>query len=75
MLFFSVTILVFMINNDILYFSKIEAVKLDIIYEAVNMSLVIQEIEQIFSHPASKKNCYFLVKLTKSCLRPFILMK
>jgi signal transduction histidine kinase len=41
--------------NDILDLSKIEAGKLDVIYEPVNMRMVIQEIEQIFSHTASQK--------------------
>lgn len=41
--------------NDILDLSKIEAGKLDVIYEPVNMRMVIQEIEQIFSHSASQK--------------------
>lgn len=41
--------------NDILDLSKIEAGKLDIIYEPVNMRMLIQEIEQIFSHTASQK--------------------
>ncbi|KOR35806.1 MULTISPECIES: two-component sensor histidine kinase [Planktothricoides] len=42
--------------NDILDLSKIESGKLDVSYEPVDIRMVIQEIEQIFSHPASQKN-------------------
>jgi len=42
--------------NDILDLSKIESGKLDVSYEPVDIRMVIQEIEQIFFHPASQKN-------------------
>ncbi|WP_369815995.1 sensor histidine kinase, partial [Anabaena sp. CA = ATCC 33047] len=42
--------------NDILDLSKIEAGKLELCYEPVNLRVLIQEIQQIFTQKAITKN-------------------
>ena len=46
--------------DDILDLSKIEAGKLELHYEAVNLRSLIQEIEQIFSYKAAEKHLQIL---------------
>ena len=49
--------------NDILDLSKIEAGKLELDYEPLNLRLLINEIQQIFSQKANKKNLSLLTDI------------
>lgn len=49
--------------NDILDLSKIEAEKLQIIWEPIDLQTLIREIEQIFSEIARQKNLLLLIDL------------
>jgi len=50
--------------NDILDLSKIEAGRLDLQYESVNLHSVFNEIQQIFSLKISEKNLEFIITIT-----------
>ena len=50
--------------NDILDLSKIEAGKLELSYEAVDIKNVLREIEQIFLHEVNKKDLDFKLLLS-----------
>jgi PAS domain S-box-containing protein len=52
--------------NDILDLSKIEAGKLELQYQPVNLRVLITEIQQIFAHKATKKNLIVSVEITKN---------
>ncbi len=51
--------------NDILDLSKIEADKLELNHEEINLRLLIQEIEQIFSQKAAEKNITLKIDISK----------
>ncbi len=52
--------------NDILDLSKIEAGKLELDYEPLNLRLLINEIQQIFSQKANKKNLSLLTDIEET---------
>ena len=52
--------------NDILDLSKIEAGKLELHYERVNLRSLMQEIQQIFSQKANEKNLVLQVTLEET---------
>ena len=49
--------------NDILDLSKIEAGKIELDYEPINLRLLINEIQQIFSQKVIQKNLSFLIDI------------
>lgn len=51
--------------NDILDLSKIEAGKMDISFEPVDLHLIIEDIRRLFSQTASQKNIDLLVEIDK----------
>lgn len=54
------------IINDILDLSKIEAGKLDLQYEAVNLVSLMNEVGQIFDHKTRQKKIDFILEIDRS---------
>ena len=52
--------------NDILDLSKIEAGRLEIQYEPVNLQVVLPELQQIFSLKIAEKNLEFILEIDKN---------
>jgi len=52
--------------NDILDLSKIEAGKLQLNYQPVNLRLITEEIQQIFSQKATEKNLSLLLEIEET---------
>ncbi|EDN71454.1 sensory box histidine kinase/response regulator [Beggiatoa sp. PS] len=59
--------------NDILDLSKIEAGRLDIQYEPVNLQLIFTELQQIFSLKMAEKNLEFILE-TDETLPPVLFL-
>jgi signal transduction histidine kinase/ActR/RegA family two-component response regulator len=58
--------------NDILDLSKIEAGKLQLTYQPVNLRLLTEEIQQIFSQKAMEKNLSLLLEIEETVPREVI---
>jgi PAS domain S-box-containing protein len=59
--------------NDILDLSKIEAGRLEIQYDAINLRLIFEELQQIFAIKVAEKNLKFIVDIDKT-LPPALLL-
>ncbi len=55
--------------NDVLDLSKIEAEKMDINYEIVDLKSIINEVERIFSLKVKEKNLDFIIKIDNNVPR------
>ena len=62
-----------MIINDILDLSKIEAGKMKLQYDIVNISMIIEEVKNIFSLKLNDKNLDFIIDIDKSVPESMIL--
>ncbi len=59
--------------NDILDLSKIEAGKMDILYTAVNLKNIFEEINQIFSLKMSQKDVKFIMSINSNVPKSLLL--
>jgi len=61
------------IISDILDISKIEAGKMNLEYEAVNLSLLLEEVEALFAHEIEKKGLEFRIVIPGDLPYSFVL--
>jgi PAS domain S-box-containing protein len=61
------------IINDILDLSKIEADKLEFMYEPIDISNILEEIKMVFSQKVKEKNLRFVLDIDSSSHRGFVI--